>query len=44
MGAYFDGRWTNDLMVVHYAFLPGHDARTAAIFFCRRCRAPSLLC
>lgn len=31
--AYFDGRWTNDLMVIHYAFFPGHDARTAGFFF-----------
>jgi Cyclic nucleotide-binding domain/4Fe-4S binding domain len=31
--AYFDGRWTNDLMVIHYAFLPGTDARTAGFFF-----------
>src|ERR1051325_1728280 len=31
--AYFDGKWTNDEMVIHYAFLPGHDARTAGFFF-----------
>ncbi|HEV2915856.1 MAG TPA: cyclic nucleotide-binding domain-containing protein [Pyrinomonadaceae bacterium] len=31
--AYFDGRWTNDPMVIHYAFMPGHDARTAGFFF-----------
>jgi hypothetical protein len=31
--AYFDGKWTDELMVIHYAFLPGHDARTAGFFF-----------
>jgi Cyclic nucleotide-binding domain/4Fe-4S binding domain len=30
---YFGGSWTNELMVIHYAFLPGHDARTAGFFF-----------
>jgi Cyclic nucleotide-binding domain/4Fe-4S binding domain len=31
--AYFDGRWTDDPMVIHYAFMPGHDARSAGFFF-----------
>ncbi len=31
--AYFDGRWTDDPMVIHYAFMPGYDAQTAGFFF-----------
>ena len=26
-------RWVNEPMMVHWAFLPGHDARTAGFFF-----------
>jgi Cyclic nucleotide-binding domain/4Fe-4S binding domain len=30
---YFDGQWTKQLMVMHWAFLPGHNAETAGFFF-----------
>jgi hypothetical protein len=30
---YFDGRWTWQPMVMHWAFLPGHSAETAGFFF-----------
>lgn len=30
---YFGGSWTNEPMMIHTAFMPGHDARTAGFFF-----------
>src|SRR5918912_1038525 len=30
---YFGGSWTNEPMLIHTAFLPGHDAQTAGFFF-----------
>jgi hypothetical protein len=30
---YFGGHWTDEPMVIHHAFLPGHDATTAGFFF-----------
>jgi hypothetical protein len=30
---YFDGRWTKQAMIMHWAFLPGHNAETAGFFF-----------
>ncbi len=30
---YFGGSWTNEPMMVHTAFLPGFDAKTAGFFF-----------
>jgi hypothetical protein len=30
---YFGGSWTNEPMIVHTAFLPGIDAKTAGFFF-----------
>jgi hypothetical protein len=30
---YFGGRWVDQPMVIHYAFLPGHNAETAGFFF-----------
>lgn len=30
---YFGGRWTNEPGVLHTAFLPGHDPKTAGFFF-----------
>ncbi len=30
---YFGGSWTNEPMLIHSAFLPGHNAQTAGFFF-----------
>jgi polyferredoxin len=30
---YFGGRWVDQPMVIHYAFLPGYNAETAGFFF-----------
>jgi hypothetical protein len=30
---YFDGQWTKQMMVMHWAFLPGRNAETAGFFF-----------
>ena len=30
---YFDGQWTKQMMVMHWAFMPGHNAETAGFFF-----------
>jgi hypothetical protein len=30
---YFDGQWTKQMMVIHWAFLPGRSAETAGFFF-----------
>jgi hypothetical protein len=30
---YFNGQWTKQAMVMHWAFMPGHDAETAGFFF-----------
>src|SRR5204862_237846 len=30
---YFNGEWTKQAMIIHWAFLPGHDAETAGFFF-----------
>jgi Cyclic nucleotide-binding domain/4Fe-4S binding domain len=30
---YFDGQWTKQAYVMHWAFLPGHNAETAGFFF-----------
>jgi hypothetical protein len=30
---YFKGRWVDEPMLVHYAFLPGYNAETAGFFF-----------
>jgi hypothetical protein len=30
---YFGGSWTNEPMMIHLAFLPGHDAHSAGFFF-----------
>ncbi|MCA1849897.1 MAG: hypothetical protein LC672_02290, partial [Acidobacteria bacterium] len=30
---YFDGQWTKQAMVMHWAFMPGRDAETAGFFF-----------
>lgn len=30
---YFDGQWTKQMMVMHWAFLPGSNAETAGFFF-----------
>ncbi|HEX7998379.1 MAG TPA: cyclic nucleotide-binding domain-containing protein [Pyrinomonadaceae bacterium] len=30
---YFGGAWVNEPMMIHHAFLPGHDAATAGFFF-----------
>jgi hypothetical protein len=30
---YFNGRWVDQPMVAHFAFLPGHNAETAGFFF-----------
>jgi hypothetical protein len=30
---YFGGRWVDQPMLIHHAFLPGHDAETAGFFF-----------
>ncbi|HUQ32292.1 MAG TPA: cyclic nucleotide-binding domain-containing protein, partial [Pyrinomonadaceae bacterium] len=32
-GYYFDGLWTKQAMVMHWAFLPGRNAETAGFFF-----------
>src|SRR5437764_6474669 len=30
---YFNGEWTKQAMIIHWAFLPGHDPVTAGFFF-----------
>ncbi|HKQ99814.1 MAG TPA: cyclic nucleotide-binding domain-containing protein, partial [Pyrinomonadaceae bacterium] len=30
---YFDGQWTKQAYIMHWAFMPGHDAETAGFFF-----------
>jgi hypothetical protein len=32
-GYYFDGQWTKQAYIMHWAFLPGHNSETAGFFF-----------